>query len=212
MKVLLMLCFLSSIVSAKSQTWDEWFRQKKTKLKYIAEQISALEVYADYLKKGYNIVDDGWNTINDIKHSDFDLHNKYFTSLKQVNTSIEHYDKIADITNLQTQILQVDDAIKKVIQGNNNIQADEKKYIKTVMTNLLSKCVDDLDELKTITTNDSLSMTDDERLQRVDDLYVDMKDKYAFVKYFQGSVQTLALLRAKGVNDINTSKLLYGVK
>ena len=82
MKILLTLCAIMCMSSAKSQTWDEWFQQKKTKLKYIAQQIAAFEVYAGYLKKGYEIVDEGWNTVNDIKHGDFDLHNNYFTSLK----------------------------------------------------------------------------------------------------------------------------------
>ena len=184
MKIILMLCAILFASSAKSQTYDEWFRQKKTKLKYIAQQIAAFEVYAGYFKKGYKIVDEGWNAINDIKHGDFDLHNNYFTSLKQVNSSIGDYDKVHGITNLQMQILQVDDAIKKFIQDNENIQANEKEYIAKVMSNLLSKCADNLNELKTLTTNDSLAMKDDERLKRIDDLYTDMQDKYAFAKYF----------------------------
>ena len=212
MKTVLIACavFISSF--AQSQTWDEWFKQKQTKLKYIAQQIAAFEVYAGYLKKGYEIVDEGWNTINDIKHGDFDLHNNYFTSLKQVNSSIGNYDKVQGITNLQLQILQVDEAIKKLIQDNENIQADEKKYINKVMSNLLNKCGDNIDQLKKLTTNDSLAMKDDERLKRIDDLYIDMQDKYSFARYFQSSVQTLALSRAKGSSDINTSKLLYGIK
>lgn len=212
MKIILALCAVLCIYSANSQTSDEWFRQKKTKLKYIAQQIAAFEVYAAYLKKGYAIVDEGWSTVNDIKHGDFDLHNNYFNSLKHVNSSIGNYDKVGGITNLQMQILQVNETIKESVQNNNNLQADEISYINKVMTSLLSKCTDDLNELKTLTSNDSLSMKDDERLARIDNLYVDMKDKYAFVKHFQSSVQTLALLRAKGTNDINTSKLLYGIK
>lgn len=212
MKTGLIICavFISSF--AKSQTFDEWFNQKKTKLKYIAQQIAAFQVYAGYLKKGYEIVDKGWNTINDIKHGDFDLHNNYFTSLKQVNNSVRDYDKINAITNLQFQILQVDGATKKFIQGNGNIQDEEKDYINLVLSNLLNKCTDNLSELKTLTTNDSLSMKDDERLKRIDDLYIDMQDKYSFAKDFQNLLQTLALLRAKGTNDINTSKLLYRIK
>jgi hypothetical protein len=212
MKIFLMLCSILFVSSAKPQTWDEWFRQKQTKLKYIAQQIAAFEVYAGYLKKGYEIVDKGWNTVNDIKHGDFDLHNNYFTSLKQVSNSVRGYDKIDGITNLQLQILQVDDATKKFIHDNENIRDEERDYINKVLSNLLNKCADDLSEMKTLTTNDSLSMKDDERLKRIDDLYFDMQDKYSFAKHFQSSVQTLALLRAKGTNDIKTSKLLYGIK
>lgn len=206
--IIFMMMLLMCGQQLMAQTWDEWFRQKKTKLKYIEQQIVAFQVYAGYLKKGYEIVDKGWNTINDIKHGDFDLHSNYFSSLQQVDGSITDYDKVDGITNLQSQILQVNDATKRFIENNENIQATEKSYIK----NVLGKCANDLDQLKALTTKDSLSMKDDERLKHVDDLYDDMQDKYAFIKYFQSSVQTLALTRAKGTNDINTSKLLYGIK
>lgn len=207
-----MLCVLLSTLCAKSQTWDEWFNQKKTKLKYIAQQIAAFQVYAGYLKQGYDIVQEGWSAINDIKHGDYDLHNDYFNSLKHVNASVGGYPKIDSITSIQMQILQVNDAIAKFIQNNENVLPDEKDYIKKVMSNHLNKCAEDLNQLTQVTTNDSLQMKDDERLQRIDMLYADMQDKYMFAQYFNSEIQTLALSRAKNMNDVNTSQLLYGIK
>lgn len=212
MKVLLVFCAILISITGKCQTSNEWLQQKKTKLKYIAQQIAELQVYADCLQKGYHIVEDGWSAVNDVKHGDFDLHNNYFNSLRQVNVSIASYSRIDSITAMQTQILQVNDAINKLIQDNDNVQPDETEYIKKVMSNLLNKCADDLDELRVLTTNDSLQMKDDERLQRIDNLYSDMQDKYSFAQYFNNSIETLALSRAKNTNDINTSKLLYGIK
>jgi hypothetical protein len=212
MKNLLMLCAILTSLSAKSQTWDEWFRQKKTKLKYIAQQIAAFQVYAGYLKQGYKIVDDGWNMVNDIKHGDFDIHNNYFNSLTEVSTSIKDYDKIENITALQHQIIETSDNIKSFINANSYIQNEEKDYINKVMSNLLSECADDLGELQMLTQSGNVSMKDDERLQRIDNLYADMQDKYSFAKNFESSVRVLALSRTKNSNDVNTSKLLYGIK
>lgn len=212
MKKLIVLYAVFFAASAKSQTWDEWFQQKKTKLKYIAQQIAAFQVYAGYLQQGYKIVDEGWSMVNDIKHGDFDLHNNYFNSLKQVNPSVSNYGKVDDITTLQTEILQVKDAIKKLVTDNANIQPEEKDYINKVMSNLLDKCADDLEELKMLTTNGAAEMKDDERLKRIDDLYTDMQDKYSFATHFENLIQLLALLRAKNSNDINTSRLLYEIK
>ena len=47
--------------------------------------------------------------------------------------------KLSGITNLQLQILQVDNATKKFIQDNGNIQPEEKDYINKVMANLLNQ-------------------------------------------------------------------------
>ena len=117
-----------------------------------------------------------------------------------------------DITTIQTEILQVNDAIKKLVGDNANIQSEEKEYINKVMSNLLNKYADDLNELTMLTTNGAAEMKDDERLKRIDNLYVDMQNKYSFAMYFKNSIQILALSRTKNGNDINTSKLLYGIK
>lgn len=212
MKKLFFLCAVFYTMSAEAQTWNEWFAQKKTKLLYIAQQIAALKVYAGYLKQGYDIVEKGWSTINDIKHGDFDLHSDYFNSLKTVNGSIASYGKVDSITSLQIQILKVNDAINKFIQNNQNILSNEREYMNKVMSNLLNKSAADLDQLIILTTNDSVEMKDDERLQRIDDLYASMQDKYVFANYFNNEIQTLAISRAKSSNDIKASQLLYGIK
>jgi hypothetical protein len=212
MKIILILCTMASLSDGNAQIMDGFFNQKKTKLKYIEQQIAAFEVYAGYLKKGYAIVQQGWNTIDDIKHGDFDLHNNYFNSLAQVNSSISGDDKVDAIIGMQQGILQVNNAIKKLMRDNDNIQAEEKDYIGKVMTHLLAGCADNMDQLKKLTSNDSLSMKDDERLKRIDNLFIDMQDKYSFAKYFQSSIQTLALSRAKESNDVNTAELLYDIK
>ena len=212
MKTIIVIVMVCLSMSAEAQTWDEWVNQKKTKLKYIAQQIAAFEVYADYLKKGYDIMEEGWSAVNDIKHGDYDLHNSYFNSLMLVNNSIENYKTVDSITSIQMQILLVNDVLTKFTQTSDYLQSDEKEYTSKVMSNLLQKCSLDLEELKTFTTDSTIQMKDDERLKRIDDLYADMQDKYAFAKYFNSSVQTLALSRAKNVNDVNASKLLYGIK
>ena len=212
MKMVTIIFAIFFTLSGRTQTTDEWLNQKKTKLKYIEQQIAALQVYGDYLKQGYDIVQKGWSLVDDIKHGDFDLHDNYFNSLRAIKEPIEYYSKVDSIRSLQLQILQLNDAINKFTQDNENIQSQEKEYISKVMSNLLTKCAENLDQLTTLTTNGSVEMKDDERLQRLDELYADMQDKYVFSQYFENSVKTLALARVKNVNDVNTSKLLYGIK
>ncbi len=61
--ILLVIATVLLFQSANAQTWDEWFKQKKTQKKYLVQQIAALRVYLDYLKKGYTVVHNGLNTI-----------------------------------------------------------------------------------------------------------------------------------------------------
>jgi len=205
MKVMLVICLMFSSWSIHAQNF---FAQKKTKLKYIAQQIALFEVYAGYLKKGYDIAQDGLKVITDIKHGDFDLHRDYFNSLKNINTAVKDYAQADSTANIQKEILSVDDDIKRFIRDNENIQDQEKTYIKKVMSKLLSECGENLNQLVMLTSDSAATLKDDERIKRIDDLNADMKDKYSFAKYFENSIKTLAALRAKDMNDANASKLL----
>lgn len=53
------MAFVFSFQLAEAQTFDEWFRQKKTQKKYLVQQIAALKVYLGYLKEGYEIAQKG---------------------------------------------------------------------------------------------------------------------------------------------------------
>jgi len=61
------IIILLSGAQVNAQTWNEWFRQKKTQKKYLVQQIAALKVYLKYLKQGYRIVDKGLSLVGDIK-------------------------------------------------------------------------------------------------------------------------------------------------
>src|SRR4051812_10433920 len=97
------------------QTWDEWFKQKKTQKKYLLNQIAALKVYAGYAKKGYKIAEMGLTTIGKIKNHDFNLHKDFFASFRSINPKLEDYRKISEMITIQTLLLkQCKDVYKKV--------------------------------------------------------------------------------------------------
>src|SRR5690349_4506528 len=106
-KIILCFSILFSLCSSLcAQTYDEWFHQKKTQIKYWMEQIAAYQVYAGYLQKGYNVARKGLNTISSLKNGEFNLHQAFFSSLSKINPAIQHYSRIADIITLQADIIE----------------------------------------------------------------------------------------------------------
>ncbi|HEX5152865.1 MAG TPA: hypothetical protein VFW07_15545 [Parafilimonas sp.] len=208
-KQLIVICVLCACVSASGQNF---FAQKKTKLKYIAQQIAAFQVYAGYVEKGYRIANEGWNLIDDIKNGDFDLHNNYFNSLKTVNNSIAGYEKIEAAKGYEDNIRKVSNIIQDFINSNECLQESEKQYINAVLKNLLNGTEAADRELTMVTSDGDVEMTDDERIARINIIYEDMQDKYAFVKHFEQAVKILALSRQKEKNDINFSRSANNLK
>lgn len=208
--ILLMMLLIFNY--AYGQTYDEWFRQKKTQIKYLTEQIAALQVYAGYVEKGYKIAKDGLDAIQAIKNGDFSLHDNYFSSLKNVNHNVKAYAKIADIIALQISIVQNCKRQKKLMKQSQQFSDNELAYAGKIFDNVLNGCTDIIDELSGLITDGLLQMKDDERIKRIDKLYNSMKDRSAFVRHFGNDNNVLAIQRMKDQNDAGVTKALYGVK
>lgn len=193
--------------AAPAQTWNEWFKQKKTQRKYLAKQIALLEVYLGYLKQGYEIADKGLTTIHNIKNGDFNLHRDFFGSLKSVNSHISNSAKVADIIAFQVYIIREIRKVNTFCKSNEYFTAEEMRYVARVYYNMLFLCDASVSELLAIispdnTESDSYQMTDDERLLRIDKIYDNMLDKHAFVKSFHEDVRLIAAERERQSNEI----------
>lgn len=208
--ILLLFAILSS--GTKAQTFAEWFRQKATQKKYLLQQIAALQVYIGYVQKGYSIARQGLNTISDIKHGEFNLHKDYFNSLKTVNPKIKNYSKVADIIALQVNIVKTYKEAVKQVRQSGSFNVNEISYVNGVFERLLDDCTKTIDALIAVTTSGELEMKDDERLKRIDALYSDMQDKYTFVQAFSNEAKLLAASRIREQSDIQTMRILNGIK
>ena len=213
MKKLIIIMLLGVFATgAKAQTFAEWFQQKKTQKKYLLQQIAGLQVYLGYLQKGYSIAQKGLAAINDFKNGEFNLHADYFNSLKEVNPKIKNYTRVADIICIHNNIVQIYHQATLKAKKSSAFNTDEINYLYRVFGRLLDDCNASIDELITLTTSGKLEMKDDERLERIDDLYNDMQDKYTFVKSFSNEAMELAAARIKAKNDVQTSRLINAIK
>lgn len=196
----LLICIACSEASA--QTWNEWFRQKKTQRRYLKKQIVLLQIYLGYLKKGYRIVDKGLTTIGKIKEGDFNLHQDYFTSLKEVKPSIRNSARVSDIIANQVFIVQNIRNINEFCRNNELFTPEEIRYVAAVYTNMLKLIDVTMSDLITVIESGKSEMKDDERIKRIDGLYLDIMDKHAFTTAFGLQVKSLASERERERNAI----------
>lgn len=192
--------FLSTSTSA--QTWDEWFRQKKTQKKYLIQQIAALQMYLKYIKEGYDIARKGLNVIGDIKQGKFDLDNDYLTSLRTVNSSISGSARVASIIAYQRLLIRQLGRLEDDSDGTDDLTTDEKRYVSSVYANMVQESERVLENLEQVMSDSELEMKDDERLQQIDKLYADSKDMYSFARSFSNSTRLIISQRSNDDAEI----------
>ena len=177
-------------------------------IKAMLKQIALYIVYLEELKKGIDIARDGLTTIGEIKNGEFNLHNLFFSSLKSVNPKVAKYSKVAEIISDQLSIVASFKSLIQRLNSSGSMTVAEMTYIARVYDHISGECIKCLNDLIAVTTDDQLEMTDDERIKRIDGIYADMKDKYAFALHFANGVDKVALIRNRELYEIDLLKTL----
>ena len=212
MKTVLMiigLLVLSNLCEA--QKVKEWLRQKKTQKQYLIEQIAQYKIYLELAKKGYRIAKEGLETIHDIKNGEFELHKNYMDSLRIVGAEVGKYKRIEFTGALYSRIKAVTASSENRLGQSEYISSEEFGYVRSVYSKLLADCERITNALKDVTEDGPLSMSDDERFNRIDLFYGQMQSNYSFAKAFSSEATMLAACRLREADDLKTRRAISDI-
>jgi hypothetical protein len=176
------------------------------------EKLSQFKQILKDMKKGYEVLSGGYNAFKDMSQGNFTLHKTFLDALMQVSPVVKNYKRVGDIINYQILLGKESKTAFNRFSKSQNFSQQEVVYFEKVYGNLLNQSLKNLDELLTIVTANKLRMSDDERLQAIDKIYIDMEDKLLFLRNFNASSNVLALQRARESNDVNTAKGMRDLK
>lgn len=177
-----------------------------------AAKLTQLKQILTDMKKGYDIISSGYNSVRDLSQGNFNLHQLFLDGLMQVSPTVRKYRRIADIISIQLSIVKEYKAASSRFKQSNLFNAGEIRYLDNVYSNLFKASVKNLDDLATVITAGQLRMSDDERLQTIDRIYDDMQDQRVFLKRFNNNTGVLAIQRARQQQETDRLQKLYDVK
>lgn len=173
------------------------------------EKLTQFRQILSDMKKGYDVVFTGYNTIKGISEGNFNLHRTFLDGLMAVNPEIAKYRRVADIVRYQGDLLrEYRRAYDRSVQGG-RFSPQEIRYMSGVYRNLLDRSVGGLDELLMVITADRLRMSDQERLDAIDRLYVDMQEKLIFLRDFNRRLSSLDTYREKAQKESQLIDRMY---
>lgn len=199
----LMLLFCAFGISARAQS------QEAQQLLLNVEKLSQLKNILADMKKGYQVVSGGYNTIKNISQGNFSLHEVFLDGLMLVSPEVKKYRRVADIISYQKNIISEYKSAFKRFNASDNFNPIEIDYLGRVYKQLFDHSIDNLDELAMVITSAKLRMSDDERLQAIDRIFEDVQDKLVFLRDFNSKATSLSLAREKQKSDLKQSLKLY---
>lgn len=184
--------------------------QKSKELQVLIQQIAKLKLQYEYVKKGYEIAQDGLTTIGNWTNGEFALHKDHFKSLRNVNPSIRNMDKAEITRELISTIDRQFSKTRNEAAGSGMFAPQEIQYFKQVYDNLMLDCRQTLTRLNDVTTNNRYEMTDDQRMRRIEELHARMTDNYMFTQSFCGDIKAMQQTRARHKQEIDAVRQMFG--
>lgn len=199
--ICLMGFFCPPRISAQSQEMQQ--------LLLNIEKLAQFKQILSDMKKGYQIVSGGYNTIKDLSQGNFSLHETFLDALMQVSPTVRNYKRVGAIVKYQLLLVKEYKSALEGFRKSGNFSPDEIAYCARVYDNLLQQSLRNLDELVTVISANTLRMNDEERLTAIDKIYADMQDKVLFLRSFNNNITVLAIQRAKEHNDVRVMRNIY---
>lgn len=196
------------LFSGRSKAQSEEVQQLILNIEKLAQ---FKQILAD-MKKGYTILNGGYNTIKNLSEGNFNLHQTFLDGLMQVSPTVKKYKKVAEIIRLQSTLIKEYKSAFGHFKGEKLLRPDEIDYLAGVYGGLVDKSLQQIDDLTMVLTAGKLRMSDDERITAIDRIYEDMQDKVDFLRSFNSQTSVLVLQRAKEQKDARSMGSIYGIK
>lgn len=192
MQVMLITTFITLIlctagIATYGQTFSEWWRQKKTRIKYLHQQIAALEELEEVTAEGYDEAGEGVDSIETITMDEYMMDEAYLTSLGEVKPVFLNSQDVKTIYALATIFIRTSEDHLKAYAGNPWLDAGEWKQFKFDMELVRSDMATVLKELLICITEGAAEMRDDQRWKSISQLlrHVQMAGRFQMLDIMQ---------------------------
>lgn len=192
----------------------QWASAQSTEAAQLLLNVEKLAQFKQMLKdmkKGYQILNGGYNTVKDIAEGNFSIHKAFLDGLMQVSPTVRNYRRVVDIIDFQVILIREYKNAFGRFKRDDNFAPEELAYLGRIYDNLFKQSLRNMDELTNVITANKMRMSDDERLKAIDTIYEDMQDKLMFLRHFNNDTTVLAVQRAKEKNDAKTIRQIYGI-
>jgi hypothetical protein len=171
------------------------FEQGAEELKEYGQQIAALELLLTGQRKGYHIIESGLSSIGSITGGEFTLHQNYYAGLGAVNPAIALTPKSTGFLSIESQTLNALTAALNRWRQSQYLTSTDLAYVTRVSSFIASTATLRLSTFNALTSNNNLTMTDDQRVGIISQLYIQIQSLYVYLQTFIDSVDFLILNR-----------------
>lgn len=204
--ILIVLLLTAADQSAQAQT------QEVSQLILNLEKLRQLRKTLQEIKKGYQILFEGYTKIRDISRGNFELHQTFLDGLLQVSPAVRNYGRIKDIVQIQLAIAGECQKGRSQLSGSWLYSQAEQDYLSSVYASLTAQSLKNLDALLDVVTAKKLRASDDQRLSAIDAIFENVSEQLIFLRHLNSGNSVLAAQRKQEDASLKTIQTIYGLQ
>ncbi len=139
------------------------------------------------------------------------LYKDYYEELSKVKAIISYYNRIRDISQRQSQLVEEYHKAWNLFRQDKHFTADELNYMGKVYSNILDESAKNIDQIFLVVNSFQTQMNDAKRLEIINAAADQVDANYYDLTRFNQQNILLSLQRAKAYNDVEVVKKLYGI-
>jgi len=152
------------------------------------------------------------NEIWDWTNKQKELYKGYYEELAKVKSIIAHYQRIREIAQKQTQLVQEYEKAWNLFKQDPHFKDSEIKYMESVYSGILEESVKNIDQIFLVLDSFATQMSDLNRLEIINKAGDQIDSNYDDLTMFNRQNILLSLQRAKSEADANRVKQFYGIQ
>jgi hypothetical protein len=152
------------------------------------------------------------NVINNVRETVkiYDQAKEYYDALKSVHSLIKDAQKVQQTVAMIGDITNIYATNFNRMVNDPCFTYEEIEAISVGYAKLLGESNTLINELKTVTSSNGLSMSDAERMAFINRIHAEVRDYKNLVQYYTNKMIAVSYLRAKKANDTGRIFSLYG--
>jgi hypothetical protein len=149
--------------------------------------------------------------ISDWTQKQKDLYKGYYEELAKVKSIITYYQRIKDITQKQTKLVQEYERAWNLLRQDTHFKDSEMQYMERVYSGILEQSIKNIDQIFLILDSFTTQMSDLKRLEIINAAADQIDASYDDLRMFNEQNMLLSLQRAKNEADAARVKQFYGI-
>ena len=140
-----------------------------------------------------------------------ELYQQYYQELTEVKSIITYYQRIRDITEQQSRLIEEYHRFRELFQSHGYFSDEELEYMEKVYQGILAESLDNIEQLFTILESFTTQMSDAQRLELINAAADRRAANYSDLMLFNRQNALLSLQRSKTKAEVQQMQRRYNI-